>query len=157
MTKTWLQVMWLTFTEHNYRTSAGWHPFRQLSFFHSVFSSLAVSTANNTDSRGSLISIESNPSNSDRNSEKMDGCEKVRTHIWVISALSPYSNALLTYDLCSLPDRSRWSVMLHALTNWTRQRRAVCLCVSCILWKPYQKVHTHQSDNIPSVTRDRNI
>ncbi|XP_060761807.1 dedicator of cytokinesis protein 10 isoform X2 [Neoarius graeffei] len=41
-----------------------------------VFSSLAVSTANNTDSRGSLISIESNPSNSDRNSEKMDGCEK---------------------------------------------------------------------------------
>ncbi|XP_062844216.1 dedicator of cytokinesis protein 10 isoform X2 [Trichomycterus rosablanca] len=39
-------------------------------------SSLAVSTANNTDSRGSLISIESNPSNGDRNSEKMDGCEK---------------------------------------------------------------------------------
>ncbi|KAI5626392.1 dedicator of cytokinesis protein 10 isoform X2 [Silurus asotus] len=41
-----------------------------------VFSSFAVSTANNTDSRGSLISIESNRSNSDRNSEKMDGCEK---------------------------------------------------------------------------------
>uniref|UniRef100_A0A8C1NYJ2 Dedicator of cytokinesis 10 n=1 Tax=Cyprinus carpio TaxID=7962 RepID=A0A8C1NYJ2_CYPCA len=41
-----------------------------------AFSSLAVSTANNADSRGSLISIESNPSNSDRNSEKMDGCEK---------------------------------------------------------------------------------
>lgn len=41
-----------------------------------AFSSLAVSTANNTDSRGSLISIESNPSNSDRNSEKMDACEK---------------------------------------------------------------------------------
>lgn len=38
-----------------------------------AFSSLAVSTANNADSRGSLISIESNPSNS----EKMDGCEKV--------------------------------------------------------------------------------
>ncbi|XP_049334626.1 dedicator of cytokinesis protein 10 isoform X2 [Astyanax mexicanus] len=33
-------------------------------------------TANNADSRGSLISMESNPSNSDRNSEKMDGCEK---------------------------------------------------------------------------------
>lgn len=29
------------------------------------------------DSRGSLISVDSNPSNSDRNSEKMDGCEKV--------------------------------------------------------------------------------
>ncbi|KAG1934718.1 dedicator of cytokinesis protein [Pimephales promelas] len=42
-----------------------------------AFSSLAVSTTNNADSRGSLISIESNPSNSDRNSEKMDGCEKV--------------------------------------------------------------------------------
>uniref|UniRef100_A0A8C1Z0D4 Dedicator of cytokinesis 10 n=1 Tax=Cyprinus carpio TaxID=7962 RepID=A0A8C1Z0D4_CYPCA len=37
-----------------------------------AFSSLAVSTANNADSRGSLISIESNPSNS----EKTDGCEK---------------------------------------------------------------------------------
>ncbi|XP_028818872.1 dedicator of cytokinesis protein 10 isoform X2 [Denticeps clupeoides] len=33
-------------------------------------------TANHTDSRGSLISIESSPSNSDRNSEKLDGCEK---------------------------------------------------------------------------------
>ncbi|KAL6467684.1 hypothetical protein MHYP_G00233610 [Metynnis hypsauchen] len=41
-----------------------------------AFSSLALSTANNADSRGSLISVESNPSNSDRNSEKMDGCEK---------------------------------------------------------------------------------
>ncbi|XP_038830362.1 dedicator of cytokinesis protein 10-like [Salvelinus namaycush] len=39
-----------------------------------AFSSLAVSTGNHADSRGSLISIESNPS--DRNSEKMDGCEK---------------------------------------------------------------------------------
>lgn len=41
-----------------------------------VFSSLAVATGNQTDSRGSLISVDSNPSNSDRNSEKMDGCEK---------------------------------------------------------------------------------
>uniref|UniRef100_A0A8C7UXJ4 Dedicator of cytokinesis 10 n=1 Tax=Oncorhynchus mykiss TaxID=8022 RepID=A0A8C7UXJ4_ONCMY len=41
-----------------------------------AFSSLAVSTGNHADSRGSLISIESNPSTSDRNSEKMDGCEK---------------------------------------------------------------------------------
>ncbi|XP_070294545.1 dedicator of cytokinesis protein 10-like [Salvelinus sp. IW2-2015] len=39
-----------------------------------AFSSLAVSTGNHADSRGLLISIESNPS--DRNSEKMDGCEK---------------------------------------------------------------------------------
>lgn len=43
-----------------------------------VFSSLAVATGNQADSRGSLISVDSNPSNSDRNSEKMDGCEKVR-------------------------------------------------------------------------------
>lgn len=43
-----------------------------------AFSSLAVATANQADSRGSLISVDSNPSNSDRNSEKMDGCEKVR-------------------------------------------------------------------------------
>lgn len=43
-----------------------------------VFSSLAVATGNQTDSRGSLISVDSNPSNSDRNSEKMDGCEKVK-------------------------------------------------------------------------------
>ncbi|KAM8903394.1 dedicator of cytokinesis protein 10 isoform 8-T8 [Spinachia spinachia] len=41
-----------------------------------AFSSLAVATGNQTDSRGSLISVDSNPSNSDRNSEKMDGCEK---------------------------------------------------------------------------------
>ncbi|KAL2096343.1 hypothetical protein ACEWY4_008491 [Coilia grayii] len=41
-----------------------------------AFSSLAISGGNHTDSRGSLISIESNPSNSDRNSEKIDGCEK---------------------------------------------------------------------------------
>uniref|UniRef100_A0A8C7G382 Dedicator of cytokinesis 10 n=1 Tax=Oncorhynchus kisutch TaxID=8019 RepID=A0A8C7G382_ONCKI len=45
-------------------------------YFTSTFSSLAVSTGNHADSRGSLISIESNPSTSDRNSEKMDGCEK---------------------------------------------------------------------------------
>lgn len=43
-----------------------------------AFSSLAVATCNQADSRGSLISVDSNPSNSDRNSEKMDGCEKVR-------------------------------------------------------------------------------
>ncbi|KAJ8280350.1 hypothetical protein GJAV_G00053510 [Gymnothorax javanicus] len=41
-----------------------------------AFSSLAVSTGNHADSRGSLISIESNPSNSDKNSEKTDGCER---------------------------------------------------------------------------------
>ncbi|XP_068567134.1 dedicator of cytokinesis protein 10 isoform X7 [Cebidichthys violaceus] len=41
-----------------------------------AFSSLAVATGNQAESRGSLISVDSNPSNSDRNSEKMDGCEK---------------------------------------------------------------------------------
>ncbi|XP_074498158.1 dedicator of cytokinesis protein 10 isoform X9 [Sebastes fasciatus] len=41
-----------------------------------AFSSLAVAMGNQADSRGSLISVDSNPSNSDRNSEKMDGCEK---------------------------------------------------------------------------------
>ncbi|XP_054868309.1 dedicator of cytokinesis protein 10 isoform X6 [Amphiprion ocellaris] len=41
-----------------------------------AFSSLAVATGNQADSRGSLISVDSNPSNGDRNSEKMDGCEK---------------------------------------------------------------------------------
>ncbi|XP_077467386.1 dedicator of cytokinesis protein 10 isoform X2 [Stigmatopora argus] len=41
-----------------------------------AFSSLAVATGHQTDSRGSLISVDSNPSNSDRNSDKMDGCEK---------------------------------------------------------------------------------
>ncbi|XP_065137880.1 dedicator of cytokinesis protein 10 isoform X6 [Paramisgurnus dabryanus] len=42
-----------------------------------AFSSLAISTANNADSRGSLISNDSNPSNGDRNGEKTDACEKV--------------------------------------------------------------------------------
>uniref|UniRef100_A0A8D0D8E7 Dedicator of cytokinesis 10 n=1 Tax=Sander lucioperca TaxID=283035 RepID=A0A8D0D8E7_SANLU len=36
----------------------------------------SIATSNQADSRGSLISVDSNPSNSDRNSEKMDGCEK---------------------------------------------------------------------------------
>uniref|UniRef100_A0A672I1M5 Dedicator of cytokinesis 10 n=1 Tax=Salarias fasciatus TaxID=181472 RepID=A0A672I1M5_SALFA len=59
-------------------------PTKELVFIHNTplplhtpaFSSLAVATGNQTDSRGSLISVDSNPSNSDRNSEKMDGCEK---------------------------------------------------------------------------------
>uniref|UniRef100_A0A3B3RRE5 Dedicator of cytokinesis 10 n=1 Tax=Paramormyrops kingsleyae TaxID=1676925 RepID=A0A3B3RRE5_9TELE len=42
-----------------------------------AFSSLAVSVGNHAGSRGSLISIESNPSNSDKNSEKTEGLEKV--------------------------------------------------------------------------------
>uniref|UniRef100_A0A665UL54 Dedicator of cytokinesis 10 n=1 Tax=Echeneis naucrates TaxID=173247 RepID=A0A665UL54_ECHNA len=42
--------------------------------FPTAFSSLAVAIGNQADSRGSLISVDSNPSNSDRNSEKMDGC-----------------------------------------------------------------------------------
>uniref|UniRef100_A0A669DBZ7 Dedicator of cytokinesis 10 n=1 Tax=Oreochromis niloticus TaxID=8128 RepID=A0A669DBZ7_ORENI len=33
-----------------------------------------LNVQNHADSRGSLISVDSNPSNSDRNSEKMDGC-----------------------------------------------------------------------------------
>ncbi|MFT7803755.1 dedicator of cytokinesis protein 10 isoform X2 [Arapaima gigas] len=41
-----------------------------------AFSSLAVSTGNQADSRGSLISIDSNPSTGDKNSEKTDGFEK---------------------------------------------------------------------------------
>ncbi|XP_046891317.1 dedicator of cytokinesis protein 10 isoform X2 [Hypomesus transpacificus] len=41
-----------------------------------AFSSLAVATGNQADSRGSLISMDSNPSTCDRTSEKMDGCEK---------------------------------------------------------------------------------
>uniref|UniRef100_A0A8C2XMN1 Dedicator of cytokinesis 10 n=1 Tax=Cyclopterus lumpus TaxID=8103 RepID=A0A8C2XMN1_CYCLU len=36
----------------------------------------SFATGNQADSRGSLISVDSNPSNSDRNIEKMDGCEK---------------------------------------------------------------------------------
>ncbi|XP_061734541.1 dedicator of cytokinesis protein 10 isoform X1 [Nerophis ophidion] len=41
-----------------------------------AFSSLTVATGKQADSRGSLISVDSNPSNSDRNSDKMDGYEK---------------------------------------------------------------------------------
>uniref|UniRef100_A0AAX7T6K4 Dedicator of cytokinesis 10 n=1 Tax=Astatotilapia calliptera TaxID=8154 RepID=A0AAX7T6K4_ASTCA len=47
------------------------------SFSKEVLNSITgIATANQADSRGSLISVDSNPSNSDRNSEKMDGCEK---------------------------------------------------------------------------------
>ncbi|KAG5837682.1 hypothetical protein ANANG_G00242030 [Anguilla anguilla] len=41
-----------------------------------AFSSLAVSMGNHAGSRGSVASIESNPSTSDKNSEKTDGCER---------------------------------------------------------------------------------
>nr|XP_015216476.1 PREDICTED: dedicator of cytokinesis protein 10 isoform X3 [Lepisosteus oculatus] len=51
-----------------------------------AFSSLAVSTANNADSRGSLISIESNPSTSDKNSEKTDTCEKIARPLSLIGS-----------------------------------------------------------------------
>uniref|UniRef100_A0A3P8W727 Dedicator of cytokinesis 10 n=1 Tax=Cynoglossus semilaevis TaxID=244447 RepID=A0A3P8W727_CYNSE len=44
-----------------------------VSFSREVLNSI---TGNLTDSRGSVISMDSNPSNSDRNSEKMEPCEK---------------------------------------------------------------------------------
>ncbi|KAH0513482.1 Dedicator of cytokinesis protein 10 [Microtus ochrogaster] len=42
-----------------------------------AFSSIAISTVNHADSRASLASLESNPSTTEKSSEKTDNCEKV--------------------------------------------------------------------------------
>lgn len=43
-----------------------------------AFSSIAISTVNHADSRASLASLDSNPSTSEKSSEKTDNCEKVQ-------------------------------------------------------------------------------
>uniref|UniRef100_F7DG76 Dedicator of cytokinesis 10 n=1 Tax=Ornithorhynchus anatinus TaxID=9258 RepID=F7DG76_ORNAN len=42
-----------------------------------AFSSIAISTVNHADSRASLASLDSNPSTSEKSSEKTDNCEKI--------------------------------------------------------------------------------
>ncbi|XP_057617392.1 dedicator of cytokinesis protein 10 isoform X10 [Chionomys nivalis] len=42
-----------------------------------AFSSIAISTVNHADSRASLASLESNPSTTEKSSEKTDNCEKI--------------------------------------------------------------------------------
>lgn len=42
-----------------------------------AFSSIAISTVNHADSRASLASLDSNPSTTEKSSEKTDNCEKV--------------------------------------------------------------------------------
>uniref|UniRef100_A0A2K5K8U7 Dedicator of cytokinesis 10 n=1 Tax=Colobus angolensis palliatus TaxID=336983 RepID=A0A2K5K8U7_COLAP len=42
-----------------------------------AFSSIAISTVNHADSRGSLASLDSNPSTNEKSSEKTDNCEKI--------------------------------------------------------------------------------
>ncbi|XP_039612130.1 dedicator of cytokinesis protein 10 isoform X5 [Polypterus senegalus] len=74
-----------------------------------AFSSLAVSTANHADSRASLISIESNPSNSDKNSEKTDTCEKF------VRPLSLIGSALRFDKLDHAETRSLLMCFLHIM------------------------------------------
>lgn len=42
-----------------------------------AFSSIAISTVNHADSRASLASLDSNPSTTEKSSDKTDNCEKV--------------------------------------------------------------------------------
>lgn len=46
-----------------------------------AFSSVAISAANHADSRGSLASLDSNPSTNEKNSEATETCEKVRMRV----------------------------------------------------------------------------
>lgn len=68
----------------------------------SAFSSLAIPGGNLTDSRGSVISMDSNPSNSDRNSEKMEPCEKVSDlQITFASKVNIFKWTIFLVHLCN--------------------------------------------------------
>uniref|UniRef100_A0A672PJQ7 Dedicator of cytokinesis 10 n=1 Tax=Sinocyclocheilus grahami TaxID=75366 RepID=A0A672PJQ7_SINGR len=93
-----------------------------------AFSSLAVSTANNADSRGSLISIESNPSNSDRISEKIDGCEKFARPQSLIGFGARFDK------LDQAETRSLLICFLHIMKTISEERNGIkSLCVFIIL------------------------
>ncbi|XP_069069591.1 dedicator of cytokinesis protein 10 isoform X2 [Pleurodeles waltl] len=51
-----------------------------------AFSSIAISTVNNADSRGSLASLDSNPSAHEKNGEGADSCEKVTRPLSLIAS-----------------------------------------------------------------------
>lgn len=63
-----------------------------------AFSSIAISTVNHADSRASLASLDSNPSTTEKSSEKTDNCEKVQ-----LPAPPRMSNAIIaSQDALSL-------------------------------------------------------
>ncbi|KAH0624020.1 hypothetical protein JD844_007304 [Phrynosoma platyrhinos] len=51
-----------------------------------AFSSVAISTANHADSRGSLASLDSNPSTNEKNSEPAEACEKIARPLSLIGS-----------------------------------------------------------------------
>ncbi|XP_060623858.2 dedicator of cytokinesis protein 10 isoform X9 [Anolis sagrei] len=51
-----------------------------------AFSSVAISTANHADSRGSLASLDSNPSTNEKNSEPTEACEKIARPLSLIGS-----------------------------------------------------------------------
>ncbi|KAG8445304.1 hypothetical protein GDO86_010188 [Hymenochirus boettgeri] len=51
-----------------------------------AFSSIAINAANNTESRASLASLESIPSNNEKTSEKMENCEKIARPLSLIGS-----------------------------------------------------------------------
>ncbi|XP_036277566.1 dedicator of cytokinesis protein 10 isoform X14 [Pipistrellus kuhlii] len=76
-----------------------------------AFSSIAISTVNHADSRGSLASLDSNPSTTEKSSEKTDNCEKIPRPLSLIGST-------LRFDkLDQAETRSLLMCFLHIMKN----------------------------------------
>ncbi|XP_020648249.3 dedicator of cytokinesis protein 10 isoform X1 [Pogona vitticeps] len=74
-----------------------------------AFSSVAISAANHADSRGSLASLDSNPSTNEKNSEATETCEKI------VRPLSLIGSALRFDKLDQAETRSLLMCFLHIM------------------------------------------
>uniref|UniRef100_A0A8D2L617 Dedicator of cytokinesis 10 n=1 Tax=Varanus komodoensis TaxID=61221 RepID=A0A8D2L617_VARKO len=74
-----------------------------------AFSSIAISAANHADSRGSLASLDSNPSTNEKNSEATETCEKI------VRPLSLIGSALRFDKLDQAETRSLLMCFLHIM------------------------------------------
>ncbi|EPQ18489.1 Dedicator of cytokinesis protein 10 [Myotis brandtii] len=76
-----------------------------------AFSSIAISTVNHADSRASLASLDSNPSTTEKSSEKTDNCEKIPRPLSLIGST-------LRFDkLDQAETRSLLMCFLHIMKN----------------------------------------
>ncbi|XP_041419799.1 dedicator of cytokinesis 10 S homeolog isoform X11 [Xenopus laevis] len=74
-----------------------------------AFSSIAITTGNNTESRGSLASLESIPSTNEKNSDKAENCEKI------VRPLSLIGSTLRFDKLDQAETRSLLMCFLHIM------------------------------------------
>ncbi|KAF7243147.1 Dedicator of cytokinesis protein 10, partial [Varanus komodoensis] len=84
-----------------------------------AFSSIAISAANHADSRGSLASLDSNPSTNEKNSEATETCEKI------VRPLSLIGSALRFDKLDQAETRSLLMCFLHIMKTISEGREPV--------------------------------